>query len=246
MASFDEQGLLALLRPPSARPRRGRRARRDRRFLKVYLARPELAPPPEACVVERTLHAALLADPRRPVAADEIAAIADADARENWQVMIAFRDHLLRPPHARSRLSRHRAPRRRRSPHMFLNQLVHVILRNALDGCDDPFVLRAAELFFRTQRMTLHEGSLIAADEETIAGTSDTPASPLVSMLGIPAEAEIDVHERRQCRALFRAQRPVPRGARSHRRAARACGARPRRCALDRASARASRSRSSR
>ena len=54
-------------------------------------------------------------------------------------------------------------------------------------------VLRAAELFFRTQRMTLHEGSLIAADEETIAGTSGTPTSPLVSMLGLPAEAEIDI-----------------------------------------------------
>src|SRR5256885_6239854 len=27
-------------------------------------------------------------------------------------------------------------------PHLFLNQLVHVILRNALDGCQDPFVLR--------------------------------------------------------------------------------------------------------
>ena len=65
-------------------------------FLKVYLARPELAPPPEACVVEKTLHAALMADPRRSVAGDEIAAIADADARENWQVMIAFRDHLVR------------------------------------------------------------------------------------------------------------------------------------------------------
>ena len=26
-------------------------------FLKVYLARPELIPPPEACAVERTLHA---------------------------------------------------------------------------------------------------------------------------------------------------------------------------------------------
>ena len=36
-------------------------------FLKAYLARRELAPPSEACVVERTLHAALLADPRRPV-----------------------------------------------------------------------------------------------------------------------------------------------------------------------------------
>src|SRR5215470_13675306 len=67
-------------------------------FLKAYLARPELAPPAEACVVERTLHAALMADPRRSVSADEIAAITDQDARENWQVMIDFRDHLLVHP----------------------------------------------------------------------------------------------------------------------------------------------------
>jgi len=52
-------------------------------FLKLYLARPELIPPPEACAVERTLHAALLADPRMPVVASDIAAITDADAREN-------------------------------------------------------------------------------------------------------------------------------------------------------------------
>ena len=102
-------------------------------FMKVYLARPELAPPPEACAVERTLHAALLADPRRPVAADEIAAIADADARENWQMMIAFRDHIAQPSHARGRLSRAGARWRRRVPPLFLNQLVHLILRNALD-----------------------------------------------------------------------------------------------------------------
>ena len=37
-------------------------------FLKVYLARPELMPPPEACEAERKLYQALLADPRRPVA----------------------------------------------------------------------------------------------------------------------------------------------------------------------------------
>src|SRR6202011_1654124 len=61
-------------------------------FLKVYLARPELTPPPEACAVEKTLHATLMTDPRRAVASDEIGAIADADARENWQVLIAFRD----------------------------------------------------------------------------------------------------------------------------------------------------------
>ena len=143
-------------------------------------------------MVEKTLHAALMSDPRRSVSADEIAAIADADARENWQVMIAFRDRLLRHRTLEAAyldIIRTGA----RVPHIFLNQLVHVILRNALDGCDDPFVLRAGELFFRTQRMTLHEGSLIAADEETIAGTSKTPTSPLVSMLGIPAEAEIDI-----------------------------------------------------
>jgi len=161
-------------------------------FLKVYLARPELTPPPEACVVEKTLHAALMADPCRAVGADEIAAIADADARENWQVMIAFRDLLARHKTLEAAyLDIVRSGTR--IPHIFLNQLVHVILRNALDGCEDAFVLRTAELFFRTQRMTLHEGSLIAADEEMISGVSGTPASPLVSMLGIPAAAEIDV-----------------------------------------------------
>src|SRR5262249_8478408 len=73
------------------------------------------------------------------------------------------------------------------------NQLVHVILRNALDGCEDAFMLRAAELFFRPQRLTAHEGSLIAADDETIAGVGAQSASPLVSMLGLPTNAAIDV-----------------------------------------------------
>ena len=70
---------------------------------------------------------------------------------------------------------------------------MHVILRNILDGCDDAFVLRAAELFFRPQKLTLHEGSLVAADEETVSGIGQRPLSPLVSMLGLPAAAEIDV-----------------------------------------------------
>jgi Family of unknown function (DUF6352) len=161
-------------------------------FLKVYLARPELIPPPEACAAERALHASVLTEPRRVVSAQEIAAIADADARENWQVMLAFRDCLA--GHRTIEAAYLDIIRRGiKVPHLFLNQLVHVILRNALDDCDDPYVLRAGELFFRPQRMTLHEGSLIAADEETIAGKSDTPVSPLVSMLGIPAAAEIDV-----------------------------------------------------
>ena len=162
-------------------------------FLKLYLARPELIPPREACAVERTLHATLLAEPRLPVAASDIAAIADADARENWQLLIAFRDHLLR----HKTLEAAYADLVRRSlghtPPLFINQLVHVILRNALDGVADARVVRAAELFFRTQRVTMHEGSLVAADEETVGGANAAPVTPLVSMLGIPAEAAIDI-----------------------------------------------------
>lgn len=161
-------------------------------FLKVYLARPELIPPPEACAAERALHAALLADPRKTVPPAAIAAIADPDARENWQVMLAFRDLLA--GHGTIEAAYLDIVRRgRKVPHLFLNQLVHVVLRNALDGCDNPYVLRAAELFFRAQLITSHEGSLIAGDEETVAGNSAKPVSPLVSMLGIPAEAQIDV-----------------------------------------------------
>ena len=162
-------------------------------FLKVYLARPELAPPPEACVVERTLHAALLEDPRRAVSAGEIAAIADADARENWQLMVAFRDHLVRHKTLEAAYAELMRRGPGTTPPLFLNQLIHVILRNALDGCEDPYVLRAAEIFFRPQRATLHDGMLMAADEETIAGVGAAPVSPLVSMLGLPAESEIDV-----------------------------------------------------
>jgi len=161
-------------------------------FLKAYLARPEIAPPPEACDAERALHGALLADPRRPVRRQEVATIADADARENWQVMIAFRDQLA--AHATLEAAYLDIVRRNlRFPHLFLSQIVQAILRNVLDGCDDAFVLRAAETLFRPQKLTLHEGSLVAADEETVSGIGQRPLSPLVSMLGLPAAAEIDV-----------------------------------------------------
>jgi hypothetical protein len=161
-------------------------------FLKAYLARRELAPPHEACVVERTLHAALLADPRRAVDASDIAAISDADARENWAVMLAWRDLLIAHRTIEAAYLHLVRAGVGKTPPLFVNQLVHVILRNLLDGCDDPFALRAAELLFRPQRLTSHGGSLIAADDELIAGASPH-SSPLVSMLGLPANTAIDV-----------------------------------------------------
>jgi hypothetical protein len=162
-------------------------------FLKVYLARPELTPPPEACVVERTVFSALMSDPRRPIASSDIAAIADADARENWQVLVAFRDHLLRHKTLEAAYADFARNGFGRTPSLFINQLVHVILRNALDGCEDAHMVRAAELFFRTQRVSLFEQSLIAADDEIVGSTGSGPPSPLVSVFGIPSESQIDI-----------------------------------------------------
>src|SRR6266446_5945884 len=138
-------------------------------FLKAYLARPELAPPSDACAAERSLHTALLGNPRRPVTSSEIAAIADADGRENWNLMTAFRDRLVR--HKTLEAAYLDLVRRGvgATPPLFINQLAHVILRN------------------------VHDGSLIAADEEKVAGASPQPVSPLVAMLGLPDTGEIDV-----------------------------------------------------
>lgn len=162
-------------------------------FLKVYFARPELMPPPDACTAEKSLHAALLAAPRRAVTQAEIAAIQDPDARENWEFVIAFRDRLLDHPTLEAAYISLMRSGAGRTPPIFINQLVHVILRNALDGSGDAFRLRAAELFFRPQRITVHEGSLLSADEERIAGSNPAPVSPLVAMLGLETSADIDV-----------------------------------------------------
>jgi hypothetical protein len=137
-------------------------------LIAAWLARPELVPPAEACAAERALHASLLANPRRGVAAVEVEAIADADARENWQAWLAFRDHLLAHPTVESAYTALFRGDLRGTPPLFLAQLAQLILRNILDETDDPIRLRAAELFFRPQRVSTEGGNLLLADEETV------------------------------------------------------------------------------
>ena len=160
----------------------------------AYVARPELVPPDEACDAERALHASLLADPRRPVEAAAVAALADPDARENWQVMLSFRDGLLGARTVEAAyLDLVRDGARGIAP-LFLNQLVHLILRNALEGCEDPYVLRGAELFFRPQRVSFQDGAALLADADVIeAHESGAGQSPLVAMLGKEPETSLDV-----------------------------------------------------
>jgi hypothetical protein len=174
-------------------------------FLKAYFARPELLPPDEACEAERRLHHELLMHhPRRPVKQHEIAAIGDPDARENWEFMIAFRDRLLGAPSLEAAYLALARGSAADIPPLFMDQLAQVVLRNALHGEDDPFVLRAAELFYRPQKVTFHEGALLLADAETIGiHEQNRHASPLLSMLGGPAITELEILEEKNAGAYF-------------------------------------------
>ena len=167
-------------------------------LIMAYLARPELMPPDDACEAERSLHASLLADPLRPVSKADIAVLADSDARENWTFMMDFRDRLVAAPSLEAvyiNLARNGAGD---LPPIFVSQLCHLILRNALEGCDDPYMLRAAELFYRGQQAALHEGTLLLADAEIVEAQQkaeqDLHSSPLTAMLAPPkAFGEMDV-----------------------------------------------------
>src|SRR5713226_45107 len=166
-------------------------------LIMAYLARPELMPPADACEAERNLHASLLADPLRPVSRADIAALADADARENWTFMMAFRDRLVAAPSLEAVYVTLAHKGAGDLPPIFLSQLCHLILRNALEGCDDPYTLRAAELFYRSQLATVHDGALLLADAEVIEAEQgaqhDMHSSPLTAMLQPKPFGEMDV-----------------------------------------------------
>jgi hypothetical protein len=136
-------------------------------FLRAYYLRPEIHPVEESGPAERALHAALMARPRRPVSEDEVLKIEDADAAENYRLLLRFRDRLVAAgtvEGAYMALFRGTID----VPPLFIDQLAHVILRNVLDGTDDALRLRAAEIFWREQKATIQEGHVLLADLETV------------------------------------------------------------------------------
>ncbi|HVB48518.1 MAG TPA: DUF6352 family protein [Burkholderiales bacterium] len=136
-------------------------------FLRAYLLRPEIHPVQESCEAERHLHEQLMRQPRRPVSGAELDAIADADARDNYRIVLRFRQRLLDADTLEgcyAGLFQDGVD----VPPMFVAQLAHVILRNVLDGCDDPLRLRVGELLFREQKATLRDGQVLLADLETV------------------------------------------------------------------------------
>lgn len=108
-----------------------------------------------------------MADPQRPVAAQELASVKDSDAKHNYEVVLRFRDRLRQSGSIEGcymNLFKGGVD----IPPLFVDQMAHVVLRNILDGCDDALRLRAAEVFFREQKATIQDGHVLLADLETV------------------------------------------------------------------------------
>ena len=163
-------------------------------YLRAYLARKELAPPDDACAAERELHARLLEQPRAVVTPHELTAIIDADARENWGYLLAFRDRLLAAPTLEAAYKAMVRDGFKGVPPLFMLQLAHVILRSALAETTDPFVVRAAECLFRSQRVTVRDGTILLADADVVElAEEEAHAAPLMAMLGHAQVRQLDI-----------------------------------------------------
>jgi hypothetical protein len=138
-------------------------------FLRAYFMRPELQPLATSCAAEIRVHERLAADPFAAIAEAELAAMADAEAADNYRQVLAYRDLLVREGTIESAYLRvMRQPGMAIAP-LFVDQMAHVIVHNMLRECRDPIRLRAAELFFREQTVSTDDGRVMLADEETVA-----------------------------------------------------------------------------
>lgn len=138
-------------------------------FLRMHLARPELAPLPESSAGEFALHDTLMADPRRNVAAAEIEAIDDADVRENYRIWLRFRARLLAAESLEAAYAGLFHGEGVDVPPLFVQQLTEVIVRHILGENADPLEARAGEMLFRPQKIAvLDDGAVMAADEAAV------------------------------------------------------------------------------
>lgn len=138
-------------------------------FLRSYLLRPELAPVAESGPAELALHDALLADPRRAVAPGEFDAVEDPDARENYAIFLRFRERLLAASSVEAAYAGLFQGEGVDVPPLFVHHLTQVLLRHVLGEHAPPMHVRAAEMLFRPQRISVMEdGAVMAADDATV------------------------------------------------------------------------------
>jgi hypothetical protein len=167
-------------------------------FLRSTLLRPELAPVAESCAAEVALHERLLAVPRSPVAGAELAALADADARDNYRIWLRFRDRLAAAPSIEAAyvaLFRDGVD----VPPLLVHQLTQILVRHVLGEGADPMEARAGEMLYRPQKISVGgDGAVMAADDATIELLATTGGFGNLGELlrqskTVPRAAELDV-----------------------------------------------------
>jgi hypothetical protein len=159
-------------------------------FLRAYLMRPEIRPVEDSGANEIALHEALLEDPRQEMDAQALERIEDADARDNYRVLLAFFERLKRAACLESAYLEVFSGAVSVPP-LFVDQLAQIIVRNILDGCEDPLEPRAAELFFREQKANTEDGVVMLADLETVEAHASGSSLGNLGRLIVEAQAPL-------------------------------------------------------
>ncbi len=167
-------------------------------FLRAYFMRPEIQPVEESCRAEKTLHESLMENPLKVVDRTSLDRIADADARENYAVLLDFRDRLVKAGTVEACYMALFGQEPVTIPALFVDQMVHVIVRNILDGTAYPMRARAGEVLFRQQTATIEDGAILLGDTETVEMYAATGGKGdlgrLVVQAGTPLKpVELDV-----------------------------------------------------
>ena len=152
-------------------------------FLRSLLARPELALVPESCPAELALHAALLAQPDRSVTPAELQRLQDGDVRESYALFLRLQQGLL----AAGSLQGYYVslfPRQAQGaaaptapidiPPLFIDLLAEAMLRDLLGADTSPYMLRAADLLHRPQRISTEGGAVLSGDQGVLDMLNDT------------------------------------------------------------------------
>lgn len=160
-------------------------------FLRAYLIRPEIHPVEESGPAECRLHDSLMDDPRRPVSERELDSVEDPDTRFNYRVLLDFFARLLSAPSLEACYARLFSGSDVTVPPLFIDQLAQVIVRNVLEGVDDPLEARAGELFYREQKASVEGGTIMLADLETVDMHASGGAYGSLGRLIVEAQAPI-------------------------------------------------------
>lgn len=160
-------------------------------FLRAYLLRPEIRPVDESGPAERRLHESLMDDPRRPVSVRELDSVEDPDARLNYRVLLDYFSRLLAAPSVEACYSALFSGSGVTIPPLFIDQLAQIILRNVLEGVEDPFEARAGELFYREQKASVEGEAIVLADLETVEMHASGSAYGSLGRLIVEAQAPL-------------------------------------------------------